>query len=156
MRTQACTMGKSWLRMPVVSICPIPGIVKIFSMMTAPLMTQGIDMKNMIVTKEIERKMDKTPLYSQDGKGDAAKVLFKVFNPYGGQSWYILEAGPVVDGDRELFVLSVANGEAEYGYMMLSDLTETRVNVWGYRMPFERDRWFNGTVGDAKREEGVA
>ena len=51
MSTQACTMGKSWLRMPVVSICPMPGIVKMFSMMTAPLMTQGIDMKNMIVTR---------------------------------------------------------------------------------------------------------
>ena len=60
-----------------------------------------------MITAEIMRKMDKFPLYSQDGQGDAAKVLFKVFNPYGSQSWYVLEAGPIDDkGDRELFVLT--------------------------------------------------
>ena len=109
-----------------------------------------------IITKEIEKKFAKFPLYSQDGKGDNAEVIFKAFNPYGGQSWYILEAGEEVDGDRELFALMCANGEAEYGYMMLSDITETKVNVFGYKMPLERDKWFNGTVADAKREENVA
>lgn len=109
-----------------------------------------------MITKAIEAQMNRYPLYSQDGKGDAAKVLFKVFNPYGGQSWYVLEAGPVEDGDREIFVLSTNSGESEYGYMMLSDLTDTRVNVMGYRMPLERDKWFSGTVADAKKDACVA
>lgn len=110
-----------------------------------------------MITKEIEARMNRYPLYSQDGKGDAAKVLFKVFNPYGGMSWYVLEAGEVVNGDRELFVLSTnAYGEAEYGYMMLSDLTDTRVNVFGHRMPLERDMYFKGTVADAKRDANIA
>lgn len=107
-----------------------------------------------MITKEIEKLMDKYPLYSQDGKGDEAKVLFKVFNPYGYESWFVLEAGEKLpNGDRELFVLSPDGfGGMEYGYMMLSDLTDTRVNVGGYRMPFERDMYFKGTVADAKKD----
>jgi len=110
-----------------------------------------------IITKEIEKLMDKYPLYSQDGKGDNAKVLFKAFNPYGAESWYVLEASkPYEDGDRELFVLSNDGfGGCEYGYMMLSDITKTTVNVFGYRMPLERDKWFTGTVADAKKEMNV-
>lgn len=109
-----------------------------------------------MITKEIERLMGRYPLYSQDGKGDDAKVLFKVFNPYGGQSWYILEAGnPEENGDRQLFALFTNAGESEYGYLMLSDLTDTRVNVFGYQMPFERDKWFSGTVADARKDARV-
>lgn len=110
-----------------------------------------------LVTKAIENLMNKYPLYSQDGKGDAAKVLFKVFNPYGGMNWYILEAGPVVDGDRELFCLTTNGyGEREYGYVMLNDLLNARVNVFGYKLPLERDMYFKGTVADALKDAGVA
>lgn len=109
-----------------------------------------------MITKDIENKMARFPLYSQEGKGKDAKVLFKVFNPYGGQSWYVLEAGQVSDGDRMLFVLTTNCGDAEYGYMMLSDLTDTKVNVHGYLLPLERDKWFSGTVADALKESGVA
>ena len=109
-----------------------------------------------IVTKEIEKLMDKYPLYSQDGKGNDAKVLFKAFNPYGGESWYVLEAGEKQpDGDRELFVLTTVGGDKEYGYMMLSDITETTVNVFGYRMHLERDKFFSGTVADALKDACV-
>lgn len=109
-----------------------------------------------MITKAIEAAMNKNPLYSQDGKGEAAKVLFKVFNPYGDQRWYVLEAGEEVNGDRELFVLSTYAGEAEYGYMMLSDLLNTRVKVWGMMMPLERDLHFKGTVADALTESECA
>ena len=109
-----------------------------------------------LITKEIERMMDRYPLYSQDGKGKEAKVLFKVFNPYGGQSWYVLEAGALENGDRELYAMMTCGGEKEYGYLMLSDLTDTRVNVAGCRLPLERDKWFSGTVADALRDARVA
>ena len=103
-----------------------------------------------MVTKEIERLFDKYPLYSQDGKGLDAKVIFKAFNPYGWESWYVLEAGEKLpDGDRELFVFSDNAGEHEYGYMMLSDLTDTRVTLGSYKLPLERDRYFKGKLGDA-------
>ena len=98
-----------------------------------------------MITKEIERKMDRFPLGSQDGKGEDAEILFKVFNPYGSMRWFILEAGPVLeDGDRELFGLVTGGYEPEYGYFMLSDLTQTRVNVLGCRLPLERDLYFTG------------
>ena len=111
-----------------------------------------------MITKAIEKLMDKYPLYSQDGKGTEAKVLFKAVNPYGAHTWYVLEAGkPTEDGDRELFVLTPDGfGGHEYGYMMLSDLTETKVNFHGYRMPLERDMYFNGTVADALKDAGIA
>ena len=110
-----------------------------------------------MITKEIERMMDRYPLYSQDGKGDSAKVLFKVFNPYGSGSWYILEAGAKQeDGDRELYGWTVLDGWPEYGYLMLSDLTETKVNVFGCRLPLERDMYFKGTMADAKRDARIA
>lgn len=109
-----------------------------------------------MITKEIEKKFAKYPLSSQDGKGDDAKVLFKAFNPYGGQSWYVLEAGEEMNGDRELFAYMTYGGEGEYGYMMLSDLTNTKVRVGGYRLPLERDMYFSWTLADAKRDAGVA
>jgi len=113
-------------------------------------------MKNVIVTAEARRLMDKYPLYSQDGKGDKAKVLFKVFNPYGGQSWYVLEAGEIQpDGDRELFALVTDCGEKEYGYLMLSDLTKTKVTFGGYQLPLERDIYFKGTVADALKDARI-
>ena len=100
--------------------------------------------------------MDLFPLYSQDGKGDAAEVLFKVFNPYGSQSWYVIEAGePDEYGNRELFAYVTSAGDAEYGYVMLADLTETMVRVFGSWIPLERDRWFKGTIADAKRDAHV-
>ena len=109
-----------------------------------------------MITAEVERLFDRYPLYSQDGKGDKAKVLMKVFNPYGAGTWYVLEAGPKdEDGDRELYGFVTGLGEDEYGYFMLSDLTETRVPVFGHRLPLERDRYFKGTMADAKKDAGI-
>ncbi len=109
-----------------------------------------------MVTKEVEKLFNKFPLYSQDGKGDDAKVLVKFFNPYGDGSWYVLEAGkPLEDGDRELFVYGVMHQEGEYGYMMLSDFTKTTVRIGGCRLPLERDVYFSGTLGDAKKDAYV-
>ena len=110
-----------------------------------------------LITKAIENKFSKFPLYSQDGKGDKAAVIAKFFNPYGDGTWYVLEAGEAMEnGDRELYALCVFHGEAEYGYLMLSDLTDTKVRVWGHEMPLERDLYFSGTVADAKRDAGIA
>ena len=73
----------------------------------------------------------------------------------GGQSWYVLEAGEEVDGDRELFVYATEGRYGEYGYMRMSELN-TMVNVHGIKLPLERDRFFSGNLGDAKRDAGVA
>lgn len=104
-------------------------------------------MKQKIITKAIEKLFAKYPLYSQEGKKDA-KVLCKIFNPYGRGAWYITEAQKQENGDYLCFGLAKIF-EAELGYFMLSDLLNTRVNVFGMRMPFERDCGF---VGKTLRE----
>ena len=94
--------------------------------------------QNKIITKEIVKMMEKYPLYSQDGKGLDAKLLFKVFNPYGSGTWLITEAEKQEDGDYLLYGLCHLF-EWEWGYVMLSDLLTTRINVFGCKLPLERD-----------------
>lgn len=106
-----------------------------------------------IVTKEIERLFAKYPLYSQEGNMDA-KVLLKVFNPYGRGTWYVTEANRTADGDYECFGL-VSLLDTELGYFMLSDLLNARINVFGVKLPLERDAHFTGkTLKDAYEDCG--
>ena len=44
-----------------------------------------------LMTKELENKFKKYPLYSQDGKMEEAKVIVKYFNPCGAGTWLITE-----------------------------------------------------------------
>ncbi len=112
-------------------------------------------MKKKIITKAIEKLFEKYPLYSQEGKGGDAKVLCKIFNPYGRGSWYITEVKKQADGDYLCFGLT-SLFETELGYFMLSELLNTRVNVFGCRLPFERDFGFVGkTLRDAYADCGA-
>ena len=43
-----------------------------------------------LLTKAIEKKLEKFPLCSQDGKGDDADIICKFFNPMGSGTWYVL------------------------------------------------------------------
>lgn len=111
-------------------------------------------MAQKIITKKIEELFAKYPLYSQDGKGGDAKVLCKIFNPYGCGTWYITEARKQDNGDYLCFGLAKIH-EAELGYFMLSELLNMRVNVFGLRMPLERDCGFvNKTLRDAYKDCG--
>ena len=107
-----------------------------------------------LITKEIERKIKKYPLYSQDGKGDEAIVIAKFFPPWGGMSFYATE-GHMVEGsgDIEFFGLITNCGEAEYGYFNLYQLEDIR-GPWGLKV--ERDLYFSGTIADAKKDARVA
>lgn len=44
-----------------------------------------------LLTKAIEKKLEKFPLMSQDGKGVEANVVCKFFSPVGSWTWYVLE-----------------------------------------------------------------
>lgn len=92
-----------------------------------------------LMTKEIEKRLERYPLYSQDGKGKNAEIVCKFFNPYGRGTWYVLEGQKQENGDW-MFYGIVDLYEKEYGYFMLSDLT-------GFRGPFglgiERDMYFS-------------
>ena len=92
-----------------------------------------------LLTKQIEAKLAKYPIYSQESKGDDADIICKFFNPSGAGTWYVLEGDQRPDGDWEFFGI-VDLYEREYGYFLLSELQS-------YRGPFglgiERDMHFN-------------
>lgn len=74
-----------------------------------------------LMTKELEDKFAKYPLYSQEGKAFDATVVVKYFNPYGCGTWLITEGEKQDDGDWLLF------GYChiicwEWGYVLLSEL----------------------------------
>ena len=98
-----------------------------------------------LLTKEIERKFEKNPLYSQEGKGLDSKVLVKYFNPYGAGTWLITEAEKQGDGDWLLFGCSRIQ-EWEWGYVLLSELQNLSINVYGYKMYLERELYSSGKL----------
>lgn len=91
------------------------------------------------MTKAIENELEKYPLYSQDGKGENAKVVCKFFAPVGSWTWYVLEGCKLEDGDFEFFGIVVNDHGAEYGYFSLRQLEEVRL-PFGLRI--ERDLYF--------------
>ena len=109
-----------------------------------------------LITKEIEKKFEKFPLYSQDGKGLNAEVLVKFFNPTGVGTWYITEANKLEDGDYEMFgYCHLGDDEnAEFGNVLLSDLEDIKLP---YGLKIERDMYLkNGiNLGNALKRDGI-
>ena len=89
-----------------------------------------------LMTKELEKKFERYPLYSQDGMGGKAKVLVKYFNPVGAGTWLITEGNKLENGDYEMFGYCHLGDDdfAELGYVMLSDLERGH-----YRVAFSID-----------------
>ena len=74
-----------------------------------------------LMTKELEEKFKKYPLYSQDGKGKDAEIVVRYFNPYGRGTWLITEGEQQEDGDW-LFFGYCHIFCWEWGYVSLSEL----------------------------------
>ena len=74
-----------------------------------------------LMTKELEEKFKKYPLYSQDGKGKDTEIVVKYFNPYGRGTWLITEGEQQEDGDW-LFFGYCHIFCWEWGYVSLSEL----------------------------------
>lgn len=91
-----------------------------------------------LMTKEIEQKFEKYPLYSQEGKElNEAVVVVKFFNPCGVGTWLITEGEKQEDGDWLFFgYLHGFVGEWEWGYVTLSELQNLRLP---YGLGIERD-----------------
>ena len=86
------------------------------------------------------------PLYSQEAVADPP-VLAKYFTPWGGWTWYVLEAGRA-EGDVTFFGL-VDGMEEELGYFTLSDLESVR-GPGGLRI--ERDlHWSPKPLSEVRR-----
>lgn len=99
-----------------------------------------VTMANKIMTKEIEKRFTKYPLYSQDGKGEESTVVLKVFNPYGVGTWLITEGEKQENGEW-LFFGYIHITSWEWGYCTLSQLENAGVSFYGYRMPLEREKY---------------
>lgn len=100
-----------------------------------------------LMTKEIERKLERCPFNCKDGIGDNAEVVVKFF---GGSSatWLVLEGEKQSNGDWMLYGLANLGYGWEYGYFMLSDIEDLRFPPFG--LPAERDIYAHGTVGMLK------
>ena len=97
-----------------------------------------------LMTKEIENKLAKYPLRSQDGKGLEADVVVKYFNPCGAGTWLITEGEKQEDGTWLLF--GYCNiFEWEWGYVDLSELQNVKLP---FGLTIERDLYFDGKVKD--------
>ena len=104
-----------------------------------------------LITKEIERKLIASPLYSHDGdNAENVQVIAKFFNAYGAGTWYITEAEKLgaEDGNGWMFYgLAEIGYDAELGYVMSDELNS---------LPgIERDLYWTGTLADAKRKEAI-
>lgn len=90
-----------------------------------------------LMTKEIEKRFEKYPLYSQESKFMDSIVVVKFFNPCGVGTWLITEGEKQEDGDWLFFgYLHGFVGEWEWGYVMLSELQNLRLP---FGLSIERD-----------------
>lgn len=94
-----------------------------------------------LITKDIEKKLAKHPLYSTDGQKEK-EVIVKFFNPYGGWRWYVCEGEKQENGDWLFFGL-VEGIEKEWGYFTLSELQSIPTP---YNLGIERDLHYKGTL----------
>lgn len=91
-----------------------------------------------LLTKDIENKLQKQPLYSQEQKGDDARAIAKFFNPCGRGTWYVLEGEKQDNGDWLFFGIAEIY-EREYTYFTLSELESVRLP---FGLTIERDKYF--------------
>jgi hypothetical protein len=98
-----------------------------------------------LMTKELEGKLAKCPLGSQDDLGIEAKVIVKFFNPVGTGTWLITEGEKLEDGDWLLYGYCHIF-EWEWGSVLLSELQSAKIPPFG--LGIERDLYSSGTVGE--------
>lgn len=99
----------------------------------------------MLMTKELEKKFEEYPLYSQEGKYEESVVVVKYFNPCGAGTWLITEGEKQEDGDWLLYGYCHLF-EWEWGYVMLSELESVRLP---FGLKIERELYITGgKVGD--------
>ncbi len=88
-----------------------------------------------LLTKEIEKRLEKHPFGSQDGLGEDANVVVKYFNPCGAGTWLITEGEKQEDGKWLLFGYCHIF-EWEWGYVGLAELEELKLP---FGLGIERD-----------------
>lgn len=95
-----------------------------------------------LLTKSIEKSLEKHPFYSTESQGTKARVIVKFFNPTGAGTWLVTEGEKQEDGDWLFFGYAHIN-EWEIGYFSLSELSNIKLP---FGMKIERDKYSKGTV----------
>lgn len=96
-----------------------------------------------LMTKEIEGRLKKFPLASQDEKKGEALCVVKFFLCQGAWTWYVLEGQKLANDDWEFFGVTInGEGEGEYGYFLLSQLQRIKSS---FGLGVERDKCFKPT-----------
>lgn len=105
-----------------------------------------------LITKEIERRLEKHPFDSQEGEGKGAQVLVKFFGG-GACTWLVTEAERTADGSWDFYgVVNIGYGW-EWGWFSLKELEELRFPPFG--LGVERDLYLPAEtkVKDIIRED---
>lgn len=98
-----------------------------------------------LMTKALEKKFEKYPLYSQEGLLEESEIVVKYFNPSGAGTWLITEGEKQENGDW-LFYGCCHIFEWDWGYVLLSELESVR---GPFGLGIERDLDVTGgKVGD--------
>jgi hypothetical protein len=92
-----------------------------------------------LITKAIENKLKKFPLYSTDGVKEK-KTIVKFFNPCGVGTWLVYEGNKLENGDWEFFGNVDLGYGFELGYFLLSDLESIRLP---FGLKIERDLYYH-------------
>ena len=94
-----------------------------------------------LLTKEIERKLEKLPLYSTDSLPNSEReVVVKFFTPDSSWTWYVLEGGKCGEDTEDWEFFGLVDGfERELGYFRLSELKKAKGPLG---LPIERDLYF--------------
>lgn len=102
-------------------------------------------------TKADETKLQKA--YKSYSNDPDPKILVKIFNPYGNQTWYIMNQDPD-DTDYLWGYGDLGYGiDGSPGSMSKSEFESIRIRVGGYKFPLERDKYFDPiTVSELRRK----
>lgn len=93
-----------------------------------------------LITKAIEAKLLKTPLYSTEAQSEEEKKpIVKFFNPCGAGTWIVYEGDKLPDGDWEFFGKVDLGYGFEWGYFRFSELESIRLP---FGLKIERDKHF--------------
>lgn len=80
-----------------------------------------------LMTKQIEKQLEKYSLTGENDKGFDSEIVVKYFNPLSNQTWMFTE-GQRVGNDWELYgYAEVFAGMPEWGYTMLSDIENVKL-----------------------------
>lgn len=93
-------------------------------------------MRQKLFTSLIEKRLQKQ--YDLGSNLKSQVVVAKIFNPYGNQTWYLLNQDPE-DTDYIWAIVDMGNG-IDIGSVSKSELEKIRVRP--FMLPLERDMYF--------------